>query len=73
MSKEKTETRGRKALYENEKTVHIGARVSETIYEKLLAAGDESGKGYGHHVRLACEALFKTRRKKSATKNRKRA
>ena len=64
---EKKETRGRKSLVEGEPTTRIGVCLPLSLFDQLCDLGEKTGKGYGFHVREACEKYIKQvnkRRKK---------
>ena len=72
MSGERIETRGRKKLAD-EPTIRAGVCLPLSLYDTLVSLGEKSGKGYGHHIREACDAKFtkKVKRKKTKKKIKK--
>jgi len=65
---ERVETRGRKPLSEGEPTVRSGICLPISLYKRLMEAGEKSGEGFSHHVRLACEKMYPPKRKPKAKK-----
>ena len=67
MDKDKTETRGRKPLSKNEPTIRAGICLPLNIYDTLVAIGEESGRGYGFHVRQAIDTFLKSQESQQET------
>ena len=69
MSTKKVETRGRKSLGKGA-TITAGVCLPEKLYNDLVKTGEQSGQGYGYHIREAIEKFLKPKKiRKKVKKN----